>query len=343
MSDEFRVWIRARKCRKRSSYHLRWIDPVRHCWRSRKIGTDRKIAERERAKLEMELADGTYQDVRRISWSEFVDDHVSKIVGKRNAVNVRIILDEFGELLQPAGPHAVIFGMLESYAVKLREKGNATTTINNKIRTVRSAIKSAVLRGFAAKVPDATGLRQPEELEPPRIATDDEETKLLDAAEALFSLPMRAMIFTALNTGGRRGELFALPWARIRLDGAKPQLHFAKTKGHRDRYVPINPDAVDVLRKVRMQTAFGAGPFADLEPRFNQEWTRIVAKAGVDHITFHDLRATYVTRLILAGVSLPVVQRLAGHADIKTTIKYYTWVNDSDLRAGVSKLKQGVG
>ncbi len=268
---------------------------------------------------------------------------MSKIAGKRHAVNVRIMLADFGAMLQPPGPHAITFAMLESYVVKLREKGNRATTINSKVKCVRSAIKSAVLRGFAAKVPDATGLRLPEELEPPRIATDDEETKLLDAAEALFSLPMRAMIFTALNTGGRRGELFALPWTRIRLDGAKPQLHFAKTKGHRDRYVPINPDVVDVLRQVRMQTAFGAGPFADLEPRFYQEWARIVAEAAVDHITFHDLRSAYITRLILAGVSLPVVQRLAGHADIKTTIKYYTWVNDSDLRAGVSKLKRGVG
>ncbi|MCH8854298.1 MAG: site-specific integrase, partial [Planctomycetes bacterium] len=298
MSDGIRVWIRKRKGKKRTSYHLRWIDADSGKWRNKRIGTDVKLAQREAAKLEMQLAEGTYLDVQRVSWSEFVADHVSKIPGKRHAVNVRIILNEFGALLQPAGPHAVTFGMLESYAVKLREKGNAATTINNKIKCVRSAIKSAVLRSVAAKVPDATGLRQPEELEPPRIATDDEEAKLLDAAEALFGFPMRAMIFTALNTGGRRGELFAMPWARIRLDGAKPQLHFAKTKGHRDRYVPINPDTVAVLRQVRMQTAFGAGPFADLEPRFNQEWPRIVAEAAVGHITFHDLRSTYITRLM---------------------------------------------
>ncbi len=76
---------------------------------------------------------------------------------------------------------------------------------------------------------------------------------------------------------------------------------------------------------------------------FGSRWTRIVAEAGVDHITFHDTRSTYITRLILAGVALPVVQRLAGHAKIETTIKYYMWVNDSDLRAGVSKLKRGIG
>lgn len=342
MSDGIRVWIRKRKGKKKTTYHLRWISDTGK-WRNKRVGTDVKLAQREAAKLEMQLAEGTYLDVQRVSWSEFVADHVGKIPGRRHAVNVRIILDEFGELLQPAGPHAVTFGMLESYAVKLREKGNATTTINGKIKFVRSAIKNAVLRGNAAKIPDTAGLRQPEEQRPPRIVTEAEEGELLEAAESLFGFPMRAMAYTALNTGGRRGELFGLPWERIRLEGSKPQIHFTKTKSRRDRYVPINSDVVDILRQMRMQTAFLAGPFANLKPSFHRKWTRIVEKAGVEHVTFHDLRSAFVTRLILAGVALPTVQRLAGHADIKTTIKFYTWISDDELRAGVSKLKRGVG
>ncbi|MCH8852057.1 MAG: site-specific integrase [Planctomycetes bacterium] len=343
MSGEIRVWIRKRKGKTKTTYHLRWIDPVGGRWRNKRIGTDKRLAEREAVRLEDELHSGTHRDVRRISWAEFVDDHVGKIAGKHHAVNIRQILIEFGAMLQPPGPHAVTFPMLESFVVKLREKGNANITINSKIKLVRSAIKSAVRRSFAAKVPDGQGLRLPEDLKPPRIATDDEETKLLNAAESLFGLSVRAMVFVALNSGGRRGELFALPWTRIKLDGPKPQIHFAETKGHRDRYVPINSDVVDVLRKVQLKTAFNEGPFVDLETSFDYKWNRIVAEAGVDHITFHDLRSTYLTRLILAGVSLPVVQRLAGHAKIETTIKYYVWANDSDLRAGVSKLKRGVG
>ena len=343
MSDGIRVWIRKRKGKKRTTYHLRWIDADSGKWRNRRTGTDVRVAKREASKLELQLAEGTYLDIRRVSWSHFVDDHVSKIVGKRHAVNVRIILNEFGDLLQPAGPHAVTFGMMESYVVKLREKGNAITTINGKIKFVRSAIKSAVLRGNAAKTPNTSGLRQPEEQKPPRIATEAEEAKLLEAAEALFGFPMRALAHVALNTGGRRGELLGLPWERIRLEGSKPQVHFTKTKGHRDRLVPINADVVEILCRMRMQTAFLAGPFADLKPSFHRHWTRIVEKAGVDHLTFHALRSTFITRLILAGVPLPTVQRLAGHADIKTTIKFYTWINDDELRAGVSKLKRGVG
>ena len=268
---------------------------------------------------------------------------MSKLVGERPAVNIRIILGEFGKLIEPAGPHAVTFGMLEAYAVKLREKHNASSTINGKIKFVRSAIRSAVRRGHAVKVPDVSGLRQSEELQPPRIATPEEEAALLQTAECCYGLPMRTFIYTALNTGGRRGELFKLTWDKIRLDGAKPQVHFAKTKSRRDRLVPINADVVEVLGKLRMQTAFLAGPFVNLQRGIFRTWQRIVRESGVKHITIHDLRSTYVTRLILAGVPLPTVQRLAGHADIKTTIKFYTWINDQDLRDGVSKLVKGVG
>ncbi len=44
-----------------------------------------------------------------------------------------------------------------------------------------------------------------------------------------------------------------------------------------------------------------------------------------------------------AGVPLPTVQKLAGHSDIKTTLKYYNQVNDADLRAAVDKLREAAG
>jgi len=44
------------------------------------------------------------------------------------------------------------------------------------------------------------------------------------------------------------------------------------------------------------------------------------------HVTPHILRHTYITNLILAGVNIKVVQYLAGHSDIKTTLNIYTHV-----------------
>ena len=75
MNDATRVWVSSRKCKKRISYRLRWVDPGGGGWRSKTIGTDRKHAEREAARLEDQLERGTYRHLQRITWQEFVADH----------------------------------------------------------------------------------------------------------------------------------------------------------------------------------------------------------------------------------------------------------------------------
>lgn len=107
MDDRVRVWISSRKCKKRTSYHLRWLDATRGKMRSKCTGTDRKHAEREAARLEDQLSQGTYREARKITWAAFVDDHVSKIEGPGDAVEARRTLDEFGVFANPASPRSV--------------------------------------------------------------------------------------------------------------------------------------------------------------------------------------------------------------------------------------------
>lgn len=108
------------------------------------------------------------------------------------------------------------------------------------------------------------------------------------------------------------------------------------------RRVPINPDLVDVLLRVQVQTQKDPGPFTSW-PYDHVEgmMTKTVKKAGVEAVTLHSLRDTYVTRLIRENVELTAVARLAGHASIATTLKYYNAVHKAaDLRAGVAKLQK---
>ena len=93
-----------------------------------------------------------------------------------------------------------------------------------------------------------------------------------------------------------------------------------------------------VLRRLQAQTLQAGGPFIGMGSNLGRQWGRIVRNARVKPISLHDLRRTYITRLIGAGVPLPTVQKLAGHANIQTTLKYYNWVSDGDLREAVAKL-----
>ncbi len=77
-----------------------------------------------------------------------------------------------------------------------------------------------------------------------------------------------------------------------------------------------------------------------------REWGHVRKQAEVPDVFLHDCRRTSATRLIRAGTPLPTVQKIMGHADIKTTLEHYDWVSDDDLREAlnkVAKLREAAG
>lgn len=68
-------------------------------------------------------------------------------------------------------------------------------------------------------------------------------------------------------------------------------------------------------------------------------WQRNRASYGLDGVTLHELRHTYLTNLAQAGVHPSVMQRLAGHSSMRTTLSIYTHVHDEDLRKAVDALE----
>ena len=337
MNDEPKVWLRKRPCKGgKVVYHLRWIDTAAHCWKSRKSGTDLKRAQREAAQLEKQLAEGTYAEVRATTWQAFTDEHVGTLAGKSNRDDCRYTLETFGEAFK-VPPRGVTFGMVETFVQQLKAKGNAPATCNKRLRHLRHAFRMAVRRGYAARVPTDGWKWERPDRKRHRIASAADERALLDTALKLYGVRVQAFIVAALGTGGRKSELLGLSWDRVDLDGAS--VTFTETKGKRDRVVPVTADTVVTLRKVLAMTQQDGGPFCTLAGTIRAAWLAIVKAAGVEPITLHDLRRTYCTRLIQAGVPLPTVQRLAGHQNIGTTIDHYNEVADADLRAGVEKLR----
>ena len=341
MQDEFRVWISSRKLKSgKRSYSLRWVDHTEGKWRSTRVGTDRKRAEREAAMLEDKLRQGTFADVRHISWADFVEDDVSKIRGRENRKNTSIALRLLAELCQPASPRRVTFGMLESFVIRLATRALKPSSINLYLRCVRAALNRALRRGYIAKNPFDTSLFLPEEERQPRTIGPEEEAAILAAARKLYGFLMEAFIHVLLNTGARKSEALKLSWEHVTLEGDGPNLRFIDTKGHKDRVVPIHRETQDILLRLKAQTLQHAGPFARMGC-ISDKWRRVKIEAEVDSaIKLHDCRRTYVSRLIAANVPLPTVQKLAGHQDIATTVKFYNAVSMGDRREAVEKLRR---
>jgi integrase len=70
----------------------------------------------------------------------------------------------------------------------------------------------------------------------------------------------------------------------------------------------------------------------------NRVFGRIVKDAGIAPCTSHDLRKTFLSHLANAGENEAVVQKLAGHASISTTLKHYTRILRETLRKTPARL-----
>ena len=128
----------------------------------------------------------------------------------------------------------------------------------------------------------------------------------------------------ALNTGLRLGELYGMDWENVNL--ARRVLTIPRPKNGEMRHVPLNGPAMAALDELQKRTD-GIGPVirnadggALASPRY---WFEpAVKRAKLRSFSWHCLRHTFASRLVMAGVDLRTVQELMGHKSIQMTVRY---------------------
>ena len=96
------------------------------------------------------------------------------------------------------------------------------------------------------------------------------------------------------------------------------------TKNYKMRAIPIHPDPLKILRDHR-QSQNGMFVFCnDGKPlqKIRRSFNKAIQKAGIPHVTFHALRHTFASHMVMKGVDLATVQQHLGQADIQTTMRY---------------------
>jgi integrase len=174
-----------------------------------------------------------------------------------------------------------------------------------------------------------------------------------------------ALIWLAMTTGARRGELAVLRWKHVDLDaavlvlrrsgyiGENGEVREKDTKTHQQRRVALDVETVAVLRELRTRTearlaelglelggeTYLFSPEADSGKPFRpdsltQRYARLVTRLGVKS-SLHKLRHYSATELISAGVDVRTVAGRLGHGGGgTTTLKVYSaWREEADQRA----------
>lgn len=191
-----------------------------------------------------------------------------------------------------------------------------------------------------------------------RIPTPDELAALLAATERaprrygmLIPGRDRAMLYrVAAHTGFRASELASLTPASFAVDADPPAvtIRAESAKGKRTESVPLPAHLAAVLRPWLAAKPAGRrlwpGDWA--ANRGQADWlARDVRRAGIaerdergETLTFHGLRAYYVTRCIEAGATVAELKELARHRDISTTIAHYSRVSGIRLQGVADRL-----
>jgi len=149
----------------------------------------------------------------------------------------------------------------------------------------------------------------------------------------LNTLPERCkqIAVFAVNTGMRLGELRAQKWSDVDM-GSSLLTVTLPISGKRE-VLPLNSTALGVLASADRSNTL---VFPHLPQSLSKVFVRAAKRAGVEGVTFHGLRATYISRLAVTASPATLIA-LARHRNFHTTQRYLKQ-DDSHLRQAVESL-----
>lgn len=241
---------------------------------------------------------------------------------------------------------------LQHYYSDKLNAGLSGQTVRHHHMVMHKALESAVEWGLVPRnVADA--------VKPPRAQRIEMQTwgedEIAQFLEVTKTTPYYELFYLALFTGMRRSELLALRWQDIDfiysqlyvnrslhvLKGGKVIFGSPKTSTGR-RTIALSPSSILLLREYRvkkeMESLLLGKVVSDDDLVFNilgkhllpntitHAWTKLVKRAGLKAIRFHDARHTHASIMLKQGVHPKIVQERLGHTSIQITLDTYSHV-----------------
>lgn len=240
-----------------------------------------------------------------------------------------------------------------SYRQHLLNQNYKPATINKAVNSLHSYTDWLISSG---KIPAQQPLVRPTQ-DRIKIANGSEnvvevleeteiQTLLNYVASPDVSIRDKLIVHFLLYTGARVGELCVTKISSLDLLTGQVKII---GKGGKYREVPLRPDLVamiqEYLRTTRSESKFASSPYLFVSQRaeyLNRDTVNtILEKLGAAcniHLFPHKLRHTFCTKLISAGVPLITVSKLAGHARIDTTARFYVNTSRQEKEHAVNLL-----
>lgn len=301
-----------------------FIDYYVHGKRKReKVGVNKQFALLALKKRKVQIAEGKFLDIKKgekVTFDEIAQDFLNysrnnKSSYQRDLSIIKNLKPFFGKRLPEITPI-----LIEEYKGRRLKEGKAPATVNKEIGTIRAMFNWAIRNGKATENPIKRVRMLKEENTRTRYLSRDEMRRLLDACP----VNLERVVMCALLTGMRRGEILNLKWDDVNLHQGVVLLKHTKTG--RMREIPISGALEKVLLECHQNTD-GVYVFCEQGKsykgkRIDYVFPNILRTANIQDFTFHDLRHTAASYMVMAGLDLATVRDILGHKKIDMTLRY---------------------
>ena len=365
MKELVRLRTRPSRDGRRFTYMLDYVDENGKRRRTSLGHADKRRAERQRVQRERELRMGIVAPAST-TLSEFLVDsrlRTGDQVRESTHYEYGSAMEQFIEVVGNIDFQKVRLSHGELFRQTCLDKGNTPATVGKKVRSLKRLFQLGVRRGQLQENP-LKYLDEPKwSKRKIEIYKPGEIERILKAARH-HREPLRwdLLIYTALVTALRRGELLNATWRDVDFEAktidVSPKQSTPETwrwliKDTDRRTLPLTDELVamlaahqvsqpsgypyvfvpvrryDHIQKLRRQ---GRWTLVDSRLKvvnnFKPNFEKTLRRASVRIRRFHDLRNTAITSWFRNGMSEYDVMKLAGHADFKTTHKFYLAIAD---------------
>jgi len=287
-----------------------------------KIGPSRGLAETVLQKRLVEIAENKHLDVKKnvkIRFEEFSDQFLdlyskpnNKSWMKSDLHNVNTLKGSFGGRYL----YEINQQMVEKFKAD-RMKEVSPARVNRNLACLKCMFNRAIEWGKAKENPVKKIKMLKENNKRLRYLEKEECGRLIAAC-----LPhQQPIVITALNTGMRRGEILSLKWENV--DLVRGIIYVLDTKNGEKREIPINRKLKEALSAIEHNGQYvfsktSGMSYKDIRNGFNVA----LQTCGIENFRFHDLRHTFASHLVMAGIDLNTVRELLGHKSLAMTLRY---------------------
>ncbi|KKL20120.1 hypothetical protein LCGC14_2458630, partial [marine sediment metagenome] len=285
--------------------------------------TSQKEAEYKLSCVRKEVEEGKLPDTKRINFkfAELAKEYntwAEQQKGYRTKKTIiRQLVEKFGNL----DIRELDTLIIEKYQTKHLKTHKPATT-----NRMMACLKHMITKGVDWEMASEADLKQVRKVKFKK--ENNKRLRFLDVEECqrlidCCSKHLKPIVITALNTGMRRGEILSLKWEQV--DLRHGYISLVDTKSGEGREIPINNTLKNLLdemphsiESVYVFTDKDGNPYKEVKRSFKTA----LRKAEIHNATFHTLRHTAASQLVMAGVDITTVKELLGHKSIAQTLRY---------------------